>query len=60
MLTSITMMCIAQEIDSDTISCENYANEAFKGVFIEMPNYRQVNSGAKFIVTYEGNCPEER
>ena len=55
MLTSITMMCIAQEIDSDTISCENYANEVFKTAFIEMPDYRQVYGGAKFIVTYEGD-----
>lgn len=29
-----------QEIDS--ISCDNYASEALKNVFVEMPDYREV------------------
>lgn len=43
----------------NTISSESYASEDFKGVNIEMPGYREINSGAKFLVTYEGDWPEE-
>lgn len=39
----------------EQVFCENYANEVFKTAFIEMPDYRQVYGGAKFIVTYEGD-----
>lgn len=46
-----------QEIDS--ISCDNYASEALKNVFVEMPDYREVNSGSKLVVTYEGDVPAE-
>lgn len=55
-----TIICcsgFAQDIDS--ISCDNYASEALKNVFIEMPDYREVSSGSKLVVTYEGDIPAE-
>lgn len=50
-------LCQAQT--TNTITNENYANEVFKGVNIVLPNYRQINSGSKLVVTYEGDWPEE-
>lgn len=42
-----------------TLTSDNYATEVFKGVFIEMPDYRTINSGTKLRVTYEDDCPME-
>ncbi len=44
---------------TQTISCDNYATESIKNVFIEMPDYRELNSGSKIVVTYEGVWPAE-
>lgn len=49
----------AQGIEIDSISCDNYASEALKNVFVEMPDYREVSSGSKFVVTYESGVPAE-
>ena len=55
LLVSICINCLSQEVS--TISCETYANEVFKGVTVEMPGYREINSGSKFIVNYDGDWP---
>ena len=38
---------------------ENFVTETFKGVNIEMPGYREINSGSKIIVSYGEDCPAE-
>lgn len=48
---------MAQQIN--TITSDNYASEAFKNVFIEMPGYREISSGSKLVVTYDSNVPAE-
>lgn len=45
--------------ETNTVTCENYTNETIRGVFVEMPGYREIKSGSKFIVTYEGDWPAE-
>lgn len=54
-----TYALIASAQQTDTIVCENYATEVFKGVNVAMPQYREINSGSKFIVRYEGIWTEE-
>lgn len=46
---------------SRTIETDNYVTEAFSGVYIEMPDYREINSGTKLIVSYhaESTFPAE-
>lgn len=41
-----------------TVSGENYVTEVFKDVFVEMPEYREISSGSKIVVTYEGVSAE--
>ncbi|MCM1223321.1 MAG: hypothetical protein NC311_16685 [Muribaculaceae bacterium] len=41
------------------MTSENYTTETIKDVFIEMPGYREIKGGSKFIVTYEGDWPAE-
>lgn len=38
---------------------DNYVNEAFKGVYIVMPDYREIAGGTRIQVTYDDNCPAE-
>lgn len=44
---------------TNTITTTNYVNEVYNNVFIGLPDYRQINSGAKFLVSYEGEWPAE-
>jgi len=46
-------------IETNTITSDNYTTETLKNVFIQMPDYREIKSGSKFIVTYEGDWPAE-
>lgn len=57
MSTMLFFSGIAQSTHS--IECETFLNEAISGIYIDMPNYRQVNSGTKLVVTYDEDCPEE-
>ncbi len=54
-----TCALIAYAQQTDTIVCENFATEVFKGVNVTMPQYREINSGSKFLVRYEGVWSEE-
>lgn len=45
--------------NSNTITSDNYVSQAFKGIFVDMPDYREVNSGSKLVVKYEGEWPAE-
>lgn len=42
-----------------TITSDNIVSESFKGVFIEMPGYRETHSGTKLVVNYEEGTPAE-
>lgn len=44
---------------SELIELENNAVDVFKGVTIQLPEYREINGGSKFIVKYSGAWPEE-
>lgn len=57
LLAVVSASGVAQEIGTNT--SDNYASEAFKNIFIEMPDYRELDSGSKLIVTYEGEIPAE-
>lgn len=57
MILSVNMAGWGQ--NSNTITCDNYVSQVFKGVFIDMPNYRETNSGSKLVVKYEGEWPAE-
>lgn len=52
-----TMTLLGQ--NSNTITSDNYVSQAFKGIFVDMPDYREVNSGSKLVVKYEGEWPAE-
>jgi len=53
-LIYVGLYCSAQQL-SDNILHENYASEAIKGVYIQMPDYREISSGSVVNVTYEGD-----
>lgn len=60
LLSILLLLCLNSRIATgETLTSDNYVTEVFKGVNIEMPNYREINSGAKFVVTYDDNCPAE-
>jgi len=54
---AIAISSYAQE--SNIIECENFANKVLKDITIQMPDYREINGGTKFIVTYSGSWSEE-
>lgn len=56
-LSIFSISISAQEITS--ITHDNYVSESIKDIFIEMPDYREINSGTKLVVTYEGEWPAE-
>lgn len=45
--------------NSNTITSDNCVSPVFKGIFVDMPDYREVNSGSKLVVKYEGEWPAE-
>lgn len=57
-MAMVTTMAIWGQ-NSNTITSDNYVSQAFKGIFVDMPDYREVNSGSKLIVKYEGEWPAE-
>ena len=60
LLSILLLLCLNSRIATgETLTSDNYVTEVFKGVNIEMPDYREINSGAKFVVTYDDNCPAE-
>lgn len=38
---------------------DDYVSDEFKNVVNEVPHYREIKSGSKFVVSYEGNWPAE-
>jgi len=62
-LYSIFSLCslagLAQNVTGRIISNENYTSEVFKGINIIMPDLRDVKSGSKLVVSYEGEWPAE-
>ncbi len=65
MRTFLLLVCcvisaiVAHAQSTQTIICETPANDAFANVCIEMPEYREIWSGTKIIVTYDESVPQE-
>ena len=60
LLSILLLLCLNSRIATgETLTSDNYVTEVFKGVNIEMPDYREINSGAKFVATYDDNCLSE-
>lgn len=45
--------------EASFLECENYAVDVFKGVTMQLQDYREINGGSKLIVSYSGVWPEE-
>lgn len=57
LLALVANLCYAT--DTSDIECESYADNRFKGICIELPNYREIRGGTKIRTTYAKECPEE-
>ena len=57
-MSILALLPISAQTTTTTI-CENPANDAFANVLIELPKVRDMWSGSKIIVTYQGDWPEE-
>ena len=42
-----------------TTTTTTFINDGYNQVFIELPDFREIKSGSKFIVNYEGDWPAE-
>lgn len=62
-LITICVLFITQILgftqEKNTISSDNQVTEVFNDVFISMPDYREMNSGSKLVVSYDTGCPAE-
>ncbi len=56
-LSALSLNGIAQTVN--TVTCDNSVTELFKGIYIEMPDLREINSGSKIVVTYDGVWEED-
>lgn len=45
--------------NSNTMTSDNFVSQVFSNVFIEMPDYRETNSGSKLVINFEGEWPAE-
>lgn len=52
-MSLLVLLPISAQTTTTTI-CENPANDAFANVLIELPKVRDMWSGSKIIVTYQG------
>lgn len=51
-----TIDLLAQE---SSVVYDDYVSDEFKNVVNEVPHYREIKSGSKIVVSYEGNWPAE-
>lgn len=45
--------------ESGEIQTDNYVTEIFQGIYVKMPDYREIRGGTKLVITYDEECPEE-
>lgn len=55
----VLIVCIAANAQNRSIVTENEANDVFSSFMSDLPEFRELTSGSKIVVEYEGEWPEE-
>ena len=53
----VGQICFASQ--SKTKTCDNNVSQVFKNVFIELPEFREIQGGSKIVVNYDNSVPME-
>lgn len=56
---TLLLSIISYAKGSKIVTQDNYISQTFKDVFVKMPDYREINSGSKIVVKYQGLWPVE-